>query len=1342
MLSRHRFLLLFLFLALFGLQVLLPPSRSQASHYSVLLDGTSAYVDVPYNANLNITGALTLEAWVKTSSTAVQQVVERGDWFQNQMSYQLTLVQSKVRLDIMQSNGSYAAAVGNTAMSLNAWHHVAGVYDGSQMRVYLDGVLDGTATATLAPGNNATGFRIGKSSFLYYPNYFTGRIDEVRVSNAAIYSSNFTPGAQLPAPSSTRGLWKFDGQTATDSSGSNANGTLQGSATYSTDVPTGPNAAPSVSINDPLNNTNFAAGTNVVIDASASDSDGIVAQVEFFQGTTLLGTDSTAPYTFVWNNVAASSYSISARATDDLGAVTSTTPITITVTQAGGDRSVLFNGTSSYVDVPYNANLNITGALTLEAWVKTSSTAVQQVVERGDWFQNQMSYQLTLVQSKVRLDIMQSNGSYAAAVGNTAMSLNAWHHVAGVYDGSQMRVYLDGELDGTATATLAPGNNATGFRIGKSSFLYYPNYFTGHIDEVRVSNAAIYSSNFTPGAHLTATSSTRGLWKFDGQTTNDSSASGANGTLQGGTTYSTDVPTGGGSQLPIAVANGPYNAQVGQAISFSSSGSFDPDGAISAYHWNFGDGTSANTANPSHTYQSSGVFTATLTVTDNGSLRASATTTVSIIGASQARLDAMNQTGGVGENPLSRNFNWRLPLLSLPGRAGMDLGLALAYNSLVWTKSGSSISFDDDHGFPSPGFRFGFPVIQPLYFNSETGKNAFLLISPDGGRTELRQVGTSTLYESADSAHLLLDAATMILRSTDGTQLTYASVGGEYDCTQIKDRNGNYISISYTVAGRIDTVLDTLGRNIKFNYDGSGALTSITQVWNQGTVNQVTHNCATFTYTTTAIATSFVQGLNVYGPASVKTLSSVTLADGSHSDFSYTSWGQVWKVSGYAADNHLLGYRSYNPPGSPLLATSSQLDCPRFTERHDWAQYWNGDSDGTAAANEEAVTTFVEPAPESWTMPDGSSQSGTRAQVTEPDGTSNKIYFIGAAGTASGWRRSLPALVNTYDSAGVLQRQAMTTWTQDNAAISYLLNPRVLETNIYDPAGNRARTQIAYQQFTFTNGTSCQLPRDTYEYAANASTILRSVHTDYNTSATYTDRRILGLVSERRLYDGDVNNGGVLMSKVAYNYDESGSLQGTDAPVQHDNTNYSAALITGRANLSSVKRYDLTNTALFTTTSTKFNTAGAVVSSKDALNHEITVSYADSFADGNNTRNTFAYPTTVTDPDGYSTTTKYSFDFGAITYTRTPQPNTTSNLPGPEQTFSFDAIGRLQQQTNLVNGAYSRYEYPASANRIDTYTTIQDGLGEAHSFQITDGAGRVIATAVDHPGSIRGSPRP
>ena len=101
---------------------------------------------MPYHANLNITGALTMEAWIKTSSTSYQHVIERGDWWENQMSYDLVLAEGKVRMDILQTSGSYVSCIGNSVMSSGVWHHIAGVYDGSQMRVYLDGVLDGSAT--------------------------------------------------------------------------------------------------------------------------------------------------------------------------------------------------------------------------------------------------------------------------------------------------------------------------------------------------------------------------------------------------------------------------------------------------------------------------------------------------------------------------------------------------------------------------------------------------------------------------------------------------------------------------------------------------------------------------------------------------------------------------------------------------------------------------------------------------------------------------------------------------------------------------------------------------------------------------------------------------------------------------------------------------------------------------------------------------------------------------------------------------------------------------------------------------------------------------------------------
>ena len=65
-------------------------------------------------------------------------------------------------------------------------------------------------------------------------------------------------------------------------------------------------------------------------------------------------------------------------------------------------------------------------------------------------------------------------------------------------------------------------------------------------------------------------------------------------------------------------------------VSFSSSGSRDPDGTIVSYAWNFGDGTSSALPAPVKTYGSPGNFTARLTVTDNGAATGSATTTIAV----------------------------------------------------------------------------------------------------------------------------------------------------------------------------------------------------------------------------------------------------------------------------------------------------------------------------------------------------------------------------------------------------------------------------------------------------------------------------------------------------------------------------------------------------------------------------------------------------------------------------------------------------------------------------------------------------------------------------------------
>ena len=74
-----------------------------------------------------------------------------------------------------------------------------------------------------------------------------------------------------------------------------------------------PNTAPAVTLTGPASGASFTAPATVPLTATATDTDGTIALVEFFQGTTKIGDDATAPYSFSWTNVAAGPYSLTAK---------------------------------------------------------------------------------------------------------------------------------------------------------------------------------------------------------------------------------------------------------------------------------------------------------------------------------------------------------------------------------------------------------------------------------------------------------------------------------------------------------------------------------------------------------------------------------------------------------------------------------------------------------------------------------------------------------------------------------------------------------------------------------------------------------------------------------------------------------------------------------------------------------------------------------------------------------------------------------------------------------------------------------------------------------------------
>ncbi len=109
------------------------------------------------------------------------------------------------------------------------------------------------------------------------------------------------------------------------------------------------NAAPVASLTSPAGGAVFTAPATILISASSADNDGTVTGVDFYAGSTLLGTDTSSPYSFTWSNAPAGTYLMTAVATDNGGAAGSSPIIAVTVKPAGSLTTVSFrNGIRGY----------------------------------------------------------------------------------------------------------------------------------------------------------------------------------------------------------------------------------------------------------------------------------------------------------------------------------------------------------------------------------------------------------------------------------------------------------------------------------------------------------------------------------------------------------------------------------------------------------------------------------------------------------------------------------------------------------------------------------------------------------------------------------------------------------------------------------------------------------------------------------------------------------------------------------------------------------------------------------------------------------------------------------
>jgi hypothetical protein len=205
----------------------------------------------------------------------------------------------------------------------------------------------------------------------------------------------------------------------------------------------------------------------------------------------------------------------------------------------------------------------------------------------------------------------------------------------------------------------------------------------------------------------------------------------------------------------------------------------------------------------------------------------------------------------------------------------------------------------------------------------------------------LRNIGgtsiSTDLYLSNDSSQIEYDKLTGVLRLSDGTQIRFLTpkdplgqaIGNEMLPSEIKDRNGNYLSIANEdVGGRwaMTRIDDTLGRAIEFRYENGFPTEIGQQIWEPWLIE-------------------FPNGMSYR--------------------FFYTSYCQVYQIEKWAPDiegqgqGYCMAYGWYDlpsidgqsEPGGALKAASNnntaQTGCPKFARRADWAKNWDNEAEAT-----------------------------------------------------------------------------------------------------------------------------------------------------------------------------------------------------------------------------------------------------------------------------------------------------------------------------------------------------------------------------------------------------------
>jgi YD repeat-containing protein len=587
-------------------------------------NGSTAYIDVPGTTNLEPSAAITISGWVNyTTANAWAKIYSRpyrsdSSWASPYISADLIAsdnTTAKPRFELA-FGGSPSAIDGPATINDGNWHYVVGTYDGSYMRIYVDGQIGGSTAQTGGidySGATAADVTLGSRDAYNNGEFMNGNLDEIRLSAiarsadwiASEYNNQSSPstfyGVGDANPPVITGLSASSGSVGTvvtitgsrfgttqgtgtvTFNGTTATPTVWGASSITVPVPLGaasgdvvvtasgmasnpvwftvstawssgylhrraiginhtkvPNAD---QVNFPLllsgtypylaNTNNGGAVTNsngydIIFTSDAAGSSVLPFEQETYNASTgaivywvkvptVSHTTDTVIYMFYGNSSITTDQSnkngvwdsnykgvwhlpngTTLSASDSTSNANSGTVSGAAPTNGMIDGAANFSASGQDIDVGNSSSLQITGnSITLEAWLNTSESnptyweriVVKEILNNADpW----TAFDLHRCANTNQVGTAIATGGAGTNVGVcsvSSVSMGNWTHVVGTYDGSQLKIYLNGVLDNHVAASGNIVGTTTDVVFGTDTFLSGESV-KGSLDEVRISSTA------------------------------------------------------------------------------------------------------------------------------------------------------------------------------------------------------------------------------------------------------------------------------------------------------------------------------------------------------------------------------------------------------------------------------------------------------------------------------------------------------------------------------------------------------------------------------------------------------------------------------------------------------------------------------------------------------------------------------------------------------------------------------------------------------------------------------------------------------------------------------------